>query len=305
MLRTLKDYPINDYRGIVASAASAMFPDPYSGEIELPKSGQTRSVIEEAADRLGIDLVVLNDKDVKRLVSLLNDELRKTVFNERQKNLTLEELANRGMLDTAQFQIKNSKLLRDQAKKLGLSVSELLDAVEHPTSYQHLSADSDMLEGAKLFSLFVKFIPDACEDEVIWDLVFAMREKRTMTALSGWRIYRSELAEEFDVDGATPLDLLMAFVERYGLPVSVSGMTERKFILYKRIPVGEGEDPKKILRIQAPEGIDFEQHMLVRVNDSPRSIDVSVAFMIDVTSYKESLDRHQSRPARSLESNMR
>ena len=50
MLQNKQDRYVGESSGVLASAASSMFPDWYSGKIELPAGGLTRVVIEEAAE---------------------------------------------------------------------------------------------------------------------------------------------------------------------------------------------------------------------------------------------------------------
>jgi len=104
---------------------------------------------------------------------------------------------------------------------------------------------------------------------------------------TAWRVYYSD---NDLTNVADPLDVLRAFVDRYGLTFTVGAdPQERKFILYETIPLPK-DAQTDLLKLHNKAGQKFEASNLFRVRDGVA--EVAIVYAIDIDRYAEDLRKH-------------
>lgn len=293
MLATLKDTGLGERRGLLANAALAMHRDPALAQFRLPEEGHLKSLIEEGAYELNINLLQLSDKNRMRLANMFSGELKKIILDNKSRRAARSRLDQKGFLSLEDYKIRVSDHLKDQVRRFGILIEDVRDTLHSPTSYQHLVPEEPGLESVEQISLFVRYFADPRATDFYWILAFAKRENNVIRALSAWRIFKSDLQEKLDLTLATPLDLLVAFTKAFGLPIRVGGGHPETFILYRKIPLSSIDEDINVVSGYADKGAMFTTSLIFRKNTDPPSIDVSIAFCIDDTRYLEALRKHE------------
>lgn len=292
MLTTLKHKGLGERRGLLANAALAMHRDPAMAQFRLPEKGHLKSLIEEGAYELDINLFELSDKNRMRLANMFAGELKKIILDNKNRRAARSRLDQKGFLSLEDYKIRDSDLLKDQAHRFGIRMEEVRETLRSPTSFQHLVPEESELELLEQFSLFVKYFGNPRDTDFYWILVFAMRKNNVIRAISAWKVFRSDLQEKLNLALASPLDLLIAFTNVFGFPIRVGGGHPETFILYRNIPLLSTDEDINLVSGHADKDAKFTTSFIVRKNTDPPSMDVAVAFCINDTKYLEALRQH-------------
>ncbi len=291
MLATLKNADISERPGLLANAALAMHRDPAFTQFWLPEDDHLKPLIEEAAYELNIDLRQLSDKDRMRLAKMFSGTFKKLVLDNKSRRAARDRLAQKGALSLEGYVIRDSELLKKRERLFGIDVKAVRDTLRSPSSYQHLVPDTPELESRDQISLFVKYFGDPRNRDFHWILADAKRDKNVIHALSAWKIYKADLEEGLDLTHASPLDLLAAFTNVFGLPIRVGDGQPETLMLYRRIPISNAD-----VGIDIVSGISAENtttSFMLRKNADPPSVDIAIAFCIDNAKYLDALKQHE------------
>lgn len=292
MLATLKDTGLGERRGLLANAALAMHRDPALEQFRLPEEGHLKSLIEEGAYELNIDLFQLSDKNRMRLANMFSGELKKITLDNKSRRAARSRLDQKGFLSLEDYKIRGSDHLKDQVRRFGIRIEDVRETLRSPTSYQHLVPEESELESWEQFSLFVRYFGDPRATDFYWILAIAKRENNVIRAVSAWRIFKSDLQEKLDLVLESPLDLLVAFTKVFGLPIRVGGGRPSTFILNRKIPLSSIDENINLVSGHGDKDAMFTTSFLFRKNTDPPSMDVAIAFCIDDTKYLEALRKH-------------
>lgn len=293
MLNTLKTLDTRTAQGILANLTLEMMPDP-----GVP-SKVGRHVDAETRDRLlhelRIRLRLKRDDNSPKARALLYKALAEEISGLALAGSKIKEVKARvgqqGLLSPRLYRIDFSfPNFRIAAEKCGVTRAQAEDAIRHPDSFEHFKPELLGFDPERATSLFLKAQKDGGEFYQL--LVLTKRHDDTLTVINAWRVYPSDV----DLSRAeTPLDVLRAFVESFGIEFKIGGV-EKKLFMYERVAVKDkGEhievhfDPKIADGDQVVGQAFFEQKQGV--------LEVAVAFEIDYIVYAESLRRHGVRVA--------
>ena len=153
-------------------------------------------------------------ESLNRVQSLLSDEIDRILLGARDRQRILERLGQAGGLPVGVYEIRASDSFRKETEKL----SDAKSCIVHCDELEHVVAQADPNE--RQWSMFSKAIQDRRNHLNYFALVLAMREGRTLSVLSMWRIYPQVVGWPITLK---PFDLLQIFLNHYGLPLSLNG----------------------------------------------------------------------------------
>jgi hypothetical protein len=203
----------------------------------------------------------------------------------------LPEIENRvgqqGNLRPDAYKVILSQAKEKDFSKYEISRPQLKGAVAEPDDFQHLlpglfgPTDSDI-------SLFIKEYEN--QDDPFTVVVQAKRSGATLTINRAFKIYHSDVDLDADL---TPLGVLIAFVNKYGVSVRVGNETA-KFMLYKSIPRNEPSRGTPFWSIVEPLPDGTETISGLHFMATENTLEVAIGYVINETKYLKDLKVHKS-----------
>jgi len=196
-------------------------------------------------------------------------------------------LGNRGELRSDYYKIEMPPSIRVLQKR-GIRPSHIERAIRQPSAVEHFSQSGFVPQGEQLLSMFAKVIGSPTDTRTFTLLVETQRKGATQIVLTAWRIYHSDIKL---LSRMTPLLILKAFVEVFGLKFRVGDGPETNFLLYQRIPIAKGRENTNLIAITNPERHNLAAQNLLKIN-SEGYAEVAIAYVIDMDTYAAALNRH-------------
>lgn len=223
-LPSLDGIPERQAMGVVVGLIESLTPQPFP--TEPPDADLAQQVLKELVESEGLaDNAVETDQGKARLLEALSDRIAEPLKEGATAQDAKERLWLRGLLAPRQYEVVfpasvDSYLVINDARK-----NHLERAIRSPSMVQHLQPDLEAAEETAV-TLFVQ--RHTVQGNTASLLVVAIRERNKIRVDAAWRVFDS------DVPGAayasSPLDLLKAFVAKYGGPFSVYGGPPRSFM---------------------------------------------------------------------------
>ena len=177
--------------------------------------------------------------------------------------------------------IQTNPSFRKKCQDRGIRPGHAIDAVAYHDQVEvaHF-ADLDPV------TLHLKFIPKAKPPSYLLVLEEPQGANTALTDI--FRLY-----DDFDLplDEQTPLEILSAVAQRFGLEVTIGDQTE-KFFLRKRIPMSSLDPRKAIVLHKPPEGhAAGGMTRFMFVENDPYELLAGLVYALDLTRYLAYLDR--------------
>src|SRR5262245_12536609 len=245
-LSVLKDQAPEEAAAVLAGVARSFLPDP---GIESPPpldAAQIRvreQVLNEVRNHLKLSAYDQSRQAQTKILDFLNKTMVDLILPPAKIPTVRARLGQRGDLRPELYQIKFGASFQDEEKR-GIRRSHVVRAMQEPDAVEHLAPDWSSESPYPAFSLYLKHQGEAGPNRFIL-LVQAVRKDDVQLVGPAWRVYLKEV----DLSGAdSPLDVLGAFVEVYGLKLSIGQSEPRKFFLYVSIPLEE-ENETQIAKV--------------------------------------------------------
>lgn len=288
MLQTLKSYSPQEASVILASVIWHLLPE----ELIEPTTYLTtidddvrRRVLGEVYQKLRVSHEDKTEKSQARVLTYIGKEMSRAAL----AGSDLQEIKNRvgqqGNLRPAAYKVILTSKEEKAFQKYGLSRAQIKTSVNNADDFQHLLPD---LFGpvSNDVSLFVKSFPN--EDDPFSLLVQALRDGAKLNVQHAFKIYHSDL--DFDTR-QEPLDLLLAFVDKYGLRITVGDETG-KFVMYKTVPHHGSPISSNFFNFHADdEPTAFRSGFHIKLTEN--TIEIAVGYVINETKYLSDLEKHK------------
>lgn len=285
MLETLQHMSPKQMISVLAAAAretGSTLPEFEGGK---PKSldGPVRDLIQEIHTVLKIPAEDNSNKSRKAIDEFLVRAIRNVVLGKEQEDIVLQNVAKHGLLSPSAYKVEFDSDFNRLFKALGGYRNTVEEAVLRPDDFQHLMTDPPFVDESELFSLFVKK-GTRPELGAHWLLVQTLRKGITQLVQCAWWVH----AADVDVSRVEkPLDLLRAFVDKFGIPLRM-GEKSGKYIEDAVLDKTPGE----------PASFEFEVNLKTdeyfwtassRVKLEEDRFQVGIAYCIDLKMYRTAL----------------
>jgi len=221
-----------------------------------------------------------------RIYSTLSNEISKSVFMQVNETEVKQRLGQKGLLNPRLYKIGFSDFFKKETMKFGITRSHVEDSMRSPHRVEHLMLPGNFsrADDPPTFSLYLKMPRVQRRANVFSLLVLSTRNGADQSVIAAWRVYHSEVdVSKFE----RPLDVLRAFAEKYGMPVTAGNRTAN-FILYEVIPIlGDATGFMSGPKMEAGAIMFF-----FKVRSDLQVLEVACAFHLDVNRYKRDLRRH-------------
>ena len=270
-------------RAIAANALAALLAAQTHWTVIKDLTGPEREVVEQWAAKAKVDLGRADARARAKLLDVANDELVTLALGSARPKAQ-DKLGDLGLVSPRRYRFEQTPQLRDLIGRRGVTKREIEDTVHSPDAYQHLFPPGDFNPDVELMSLFVRVLNRAqvAQDGAlaVWCLVVAKREGLKIAGYDAFRVYEDIV--KF-ADGS-PLELLRAFCEVYGMELDIKGKRFGKFLTYAKILV----EPNVGLGWNAERGRSFSGSTILRSTDDG-FLEFALAYAIDSTAYESDL----------------
>jgi hypothetical protein len=288
MLQTLKSYSPQEAAVILASVTRHLVPE----ELTEPTTHLSaiddkihRRVLGEVYQKLGLSHEDKTQKSQARVINYIGKELSRAALAESDLREIENRVGQQGNLRPAAYKVILTSKEEKAFKKYGISRAQIKTSVNNADDFQHLlpglfdPVSNDV-------SLFVKSYSQ--ENDPFTILVQALRDGTKLTVQHAFKIYHSDL--DFD-KRQEPLDLLLAFVDKYGLRITVGDETGN-FVMYKRVPHHGLPISTNFFNFHADnEPTAFRSGFHIKVTEN--TIEIAIGYVINETKYLTDLKKHK------------
>jgi hypothetical protein len=217
-------------------------------------------------------------------IDLISESLSAAIIVDTGRDVRTR-LGDKGLLSPRQYKVVFSDAFKSVTEPLGIRRAHVTAVINNPDAVEHIHL-REAKEGES-FSLFAKTFADANKEasRAFTLLVVPRREGEEQIVGDAYRIYHDDIPIN---PGSTPLDLLRAFVSKYGCAIRVGEAPASKFLFDQVVPLGERRRVVEVLRDQLPPGTEVKVNSIIRVSRL-QVIEVALAYGIDITRYREML----------------
>jgi hypothetical protein len=288
-LSTLERFDAQTANAILAAAALASAPDPGVGEplgLLRAYGEEADTVLTEIRNRLKISEDNNSPEARGSVERVLAEALQKSILSGRKITEALSRIGQAGRLAPELYDVVQSKEFRDLFYALGVTSTHVERAVRHPDDYQHLLSEDMPEKHRHDISLFMQRVTSRDLRKSHWLLVQTHRTGTKQNVRSAWQIYPDDVNIE---RAQKPIDVLKAFANVYGVPISV-GDRKELFIDAESFPTGT---QVKVDWTGAP-ALHFTS-ISYATNDTSRITKVGIAYCIDLEKYAAALAKRGAR----------
>ena len=239
---------------VLAAATATLLPTPErTVAVQQPSSahGPAKDLLAEARERLGLDQNDLSATARSRLLALLGDQMANAVLGGADEGRIKQRLGQRGELPLDLYKIHFPEDFNELVAPRAITQGDVERVLNEPDDVEHLLTD---ITDGEAGSLYVKTYGEESSRNRYTLLVDAKRQGDTLNVSTAWRIYHSDIVVQL---AETPLGLLRAFVDIYGVPFSIGISQPVKFILHgvfrsERLPLHRVQKAQQLMEFAAP-----------------------------------------------------
>lgn len=294
MLDTLKQLDAAAAEDILTHATLSLLPDPgIEGKSGLGGGDPSLAdrVLGEVRRRLHLASDDVSSPAKARILDYLTNEMSTYALRNANLNEIRARLGRRGVLPAGEYRIEFTEYFRTRQSSSAVPRSEILETIRYPDYTQHIQPERVFKTQGEAITLLVKASSGGQISDPSLLLVHTLRRDDHLRVWVAWRIFPSEVA----LQGAqSPVDLLKAFVDKYGVWFQVVGGAPTKLILDdpvlirpERIP----PDMEVLDPVDLPRGSHAEATWML----NPVGLDivgVFFAYAINLTQYFSDLRKH-------------
>lgn len=297
-LPVLHNRPPKEILKILSLVSSSLLPNPNVDKLNKPAETDTKiidSVVNEIKHRLNLPAGELSRDSQTKIFDFLSKEISNIALSDTNISKVKERLGDKGELSLEQYKIEFFYQF-EGFEILGQKKSNVIDVVRNPDKYTHLK--SGYFKGTKMgFTLSTKLITPKKEQDKFFQIVFSIRDGMTLHISGAIRAYVSDL-DLRQVN--TPLDIIKAFVNVYGLTFQLGNLRE-KFAQNEIIEIEMDEDDFMLTRhmkildgqkgdFYLPVGFYFDSDLIG--TNGKKLHKIVLAFAINLNKYIETLRKH-------------
>jgi hypothetical protein len=288
MLQTLKTYSPQEAAVILAGVTKQLLPEELT-EPTLephPDADVNQRILEEVYHKLKVSPDDKSDESQARVINYIGNELSRAALAYSDVQEITNRIGQQGNLRADAYKVILTSTHEKAARTYGITRAQIKDAVNYPDDFQHLLPG---LFGPtdNAISLFVKEHDNESDPFTI--LVQTKRTGSTLEVNKAFKIYYSDVDL---VHSLTPLDVLLAFVNEYGVNITVGDETAR-FVLHKSIPRGDSQQGIDVFSVPGKfeSGTNLSSGFHFKMTES--TFEVAVGYMINDTKYLADLEKHK------------
>lgn len=301
MLESLSGFSKREAQGILSSVTLSLLPNPSSEPRRSIDEALYRRVLAESREKLSVDPSDETTETRSRVVDFLGNQISESILRGVDVDRIKSRLGENGYLRPDEYEIKSTPETEQFLDVLRMQKTELLDAINSPDEAEHLTADILQDGTSTGLSLFTKSFGTGHDSYIL--IVGLERVGHTLEPHFFYRAYFSDV----DIQSAhSPLEVLRAFINRYGIRFQLGNLPATMFYQREVLPYN------KIKYNSTAQGINKLLHPLEVTSDSLTSAMVrtipslelvcfTAIFLINLARYRKDLAGHDIKIASAEE----
>ena len=283
MIPVLDELKPEEATEVLTRAASLVLPNPHGHTTEVEGSDQRAAeVVKSLKDHIGrVHFEGNVDAEVFRL---LTDRLTRPYLTEQNTPAIIARLSDKRLLPQRYYQLVFHPAFKATADLIQVRPTHVEEAIRSADQVQRISL-SEHAGPDDIFtpmSVFVKYHRGGKRGEFAI-LVQCFHEEGKLVIFNAWKIFPADIPRPYD---ESPLALLCAFLQSFGLKISFAGRPLTSLIINDVFP---NEDNNFALcKTERRPGMHLTHYMKIHFS-SLGSIAVSIAFAVDLDTYLASL----------------
>jgi hypothetical protein len=295
MIKCLKDYEPAEVEGILSTLTLALLPSPDErpvGNWQPIDAALQEQIVREVKTTLQIK--DQSPKSEARFFEFLSGELARAALANSNTETIKERIGQSGLLKKSLYHIEFTQEFKRDFLSMGVRPNQVEDTIQDADKFEHFfQHEKDDVS----FSIFMKAHDD------FKSLVIAKRKGYHLIPKAAWKVYPAKVSCE---GLRSPIAILRAFAEHYGVEFTLRGHETGKFFVSVEFPFGEGDEAEQNL-IEFP--IVKDQHVageiLFKKDDQAKKWQVGFAYFVNLNRYlhdigvsPEEYEQKRSRPVR-------
>lgn len=276
-----------EVEGILANLTLGMLPSPTLTEESSPPKELRERLINEIRIRLRLKKEDYSSKAMSKIYDYLAKEIGRVALAQVDVKEIKSRLGQRGDLAASLYKVEFTPQFVDGYERHGVDRANVELALRAPDGVEHVHPAGLGIEDDKATSLYLKRFSNSSKPSNAFTLLVACQRIGYVQRVGhAWMIFHSDV----DLSKAkTPSEVLRAFVDKYGLDITVGEKTGR-FFWYERVAVPR-DKKTNIVTFKHIEGLDmevnFQQGLIF-----PDAVEIVYAFSINNTAYEADLLKH-------------
>lgn len=288
MLDALSSYSTPEALGVLSKLTRHLVPEPFEGTEDQgigKLDFRADNVLNEIRARIGIAQNDDSDKARDKIIRFISDQISEIALQKTSKDTVLARLGDKGVLRPDLYEISYPPDM-SFIQGRGIRHEHIRRALNYPDDVEHVLPEDLPFQDDGSYSLYVKHQKYDDPTKNFSLLVVSSRQGYKQAVLDALRVY------PMDVDIAhvrQPLDMLKAFMEKYGYIVKVGNQAGKFFFL----AIVEYDPDKETFIV----GVDFPKEpgpfqQLMRLKDTGKAVEVSMVYAVNEDAYKADLRKH-------------
>lgn len=283
MIPVLDELKPEEATEVLTKAAALVLPNPRGHPTDAEGSDK-RAVELVSSLRRHVGKVHAESEADAEVFRLLTDRLTTPYLTEQNTPKIMARLSDKRLLPTRYYEVVFHQAFKATAKLIGVRPVHVEDAIRSADRVQLLSLSEHASEDAIFspISLFVKYHSDERHGDFAL-LVQCFHEEGKLVIFNAWKIFPADIVR---ADDDSPLALLRAFLQRFGVRISFAGRPPTELILNDVFP-NENND-FALVKTERKPGMHITHYMNIKFSRLG-SIAVSIAFAVNLDTYIASL----------------
>jgi hypothetical protein len=289
-LPSLRHHTTKDIEGILANLTLDMLPDPGVGKRHR-RGDITPEFNERLLQEIRVSLGLKRDDKSSQAIAKIHSYLAREMGRVALQGVDISEvkrrLGERGTLAPSLYRIEFTQQFVRGYEGQGANRADVERTLQAPDRVDHIVPTGLGMQPDKATSLYVKLFPNSSTPLKTFSLLVGCQRVGNIQRVGhAWRIYHSDVDLSRTI---TAVDVLRAFVDKYGVEITV-GEKKDKFFWYERVPV-KSDAPSDIVKFNHSKNIDMEVNFQrgLYINGA---LEIVYAFAINNTVYRADLLTH-------------
>jgi hypothetical protein len=258
MLESLKSLPRRDVEVVLAAVAGSVLPSPTPerriGSIEV-MGVDPEAVLAEVREHLRLRPEDTSVEALATIYDFLFSAIAEESLRPGRRAAARMRLGRKGELPPHEYEVGFADWAIKQIREFSIRQTHVEEAVSRPDMFDHLRDELFEERGFAPISVYVKNI--ARSPQGLSLLVVAIRDGVVQRVQGAWRVYHDVLDPR---NFSSPVQLLRAFFDAYGVDLFVGAMAKRLY-LFETLPLPSTYRPERgpisVFDAHAPDSSGF------------------------------------------------
>ncbi len=292
MLETLSGLNRRETQGILSSVALSLLPNPSSEPRQSVDEELYHRILTESREKLNVAPDDESAETRSRVADFLGNQISESILRGVDVDRIKARLGEAGYLRPDEYEANITSRFQDFVAIFRLNEAEVLNAIRHPDEVEHLPSVQQPDKSTVGLSICTKLFGAGRDTYMLIMILFRMGH-----VIEPHFAYRAFISDIDLRTAQSPLEMLKAFVERYGARFRLGNLPAAKFYQQEILPLVPGSPVDAYtlaanyveLMETAP---DFFTNMMIRRINSLGLISFSIAFMVNLQKYRADLETH-------------